>query len=174
MRGIGDDVDMNIRRIDGTEAARLAQAWLSAHYAVEAGEDVPFTVDGPLAFRVGGTAPVIERCWPAARYLFITAWNPAAVLVPPRHNQLADARLQQQLRQLRLSMHPASACDAGGGCYERGWLVPQATTAQADRLARAFGQGGVLVWDAGQAVRLRMMWPPPPKAPAHRYIDWAG
>lgn len=176
---------MNKHDVDGIEAARLAQAWASARYVVHAGvETLPLTVDGAdvslaigstlVPFAVGKTAPAVERRWPAQRYLFISAWNPAAMPVTAPQNQLADTRLQQHLRQRDLAMQAASACDGNGGHHESGWLVLQASVSQADRLARAFGQGGVLVWDAGQAVRLRMMWPKPTSAPDHVYIDGSG
>ena len=38
------------------------------------------------------------------------------------------------------------------------------TLAQADALAREFGQGGTLCWSTGEPVRLRMMWPRPAEA----------
>ena len=52
--------------------------------------------------------------------------------------------------------------------------VPLPTLAQADALAREFGQGGTLCWSTGEPVRLRMMWPRPSEAGDDPYTDWVG
>ena len=57
---------------------------------------------------------------------------------------------------------------------EHGCLVLEATLAQADALAKEFGQGGTLCWSAGEPVRLRMMWPRPPQADDDPHTDWIG
>ena len=110
----------------------------------------------------------------ADRYLFITAWNPPPGETPRADNDAAQARLEARVQALGLSLHPALGCDNRGGMVEYGCLVLDATLAQADALAREFGQGGTLCWSTGEPVRLRMMWPRPSEAGDDPYTDWVG
>ena len=140
-----------------SERARLAAAWAAAHYFVTLGRK-------EWLFCTGLTAPEIERQVMADRYLFITAWNPPPGETPRADNDAAQARLEARVQALGLSLHPALGCDNRGGMVEYGCLVLDATLAQADALAREFGQGGTLCWSTGEPVRLRMMRPRPAEA----------
>ena len=93
---------------------------------------------------------------------------------PRADNDAAQARLEARVQALGLSLHPALGCDNRGGMVEYGCLVLDATLAQADALAREFGQGGTLCWSTGEPVRLRMMWPRPSEAGDDPYTDWVG
>jgi hypothetical protein len=150
-----------------SERARLASAWAAAHYFVTLGRR-------EWLFCTGLTAPEIERQLMADRYLFITAWNPPPGETPRADNDAAQARLEARVQALGLTLHPALGCDHRGGMAEYGCLVLDATLAQADALAREFGQGGTLCWSAGQPVRLRMMWPRPANADGDPHTDWVG
>lgn len=150
-----------------SERARLASAWAAAHYFVTLGRR-------DWLFCTGLTAPEIERQLMADRYLFITAWNPPPGQTLRAHNEAAQARLEARVHALGLTLHPALGCDHRGGMAEYGCLVLDATLAQADALARAFGQGGTLCWNAGEPVRLRMMWPRPAGADDHPHTEWVG
>lgn len=149
------------------ERARLATAWAAAHYFVTLGRR-------EWLFCAGQQAPEIERQLMADRYLFITAWNPPPGESDREANDDADERLQQRLREQELAFHPALGCNSRGEMVEDGWFVLDATAEQADALAREFGQGGTLFWEAGQPVRLRMMWPRPPQADGEPHTDWVG
>jgi len=170
MPDYGDDAAMDGHdghSVADAEKRRLALAWKAAHYFVTIGH-------GEWLYTPGQTAPDIERQLAAARYLFITAWNP-----PPGErdivaNRAADEQLQLRLRQHRLVHHPSLGCDAHGGAVERGWLVLDCPLDLADALGREFGQGGTLAWQPGQPVRLRMLWPRPDGMPDEPHIDWAG
>jgi hypothetical protein len=43
-----------------------------------------------------------------------------------------------------------------------------------DLLGREFRQAGILSWNAGEPVRLRMLMPCPADAPDNEWIDWVG
>lgn len=149
------------------ERARLATAWAAAHYFVTVGRR-------EWLFCTGLPAPEIERQLMADRYLFITAWNPPPGESAREANEAADERLQRRLREHGFSCHQALGCNSHGGAVEYGWLVLDADEAEADALAREFGQGGTLFWRAGEPVRLRMMWPRPPQADGQPHTDWVG
>ncbi len=153
--------------VSDAERARLATAWAAAHYFVTVGRQ-------EWLFRTGMTAEDVERQVMASRYLFITAWNPPPGDTPRHLNDEAQERLHARLHTLGLSFHPALGCNNQGGMVEHGCLVLDATLAQADGLAREFGQGGTLFWYADAPVRLRMMWPRPPQADGDPHTDWVG
>src|SRR6476619_1184140 len=76
---------------------------------------------------VGVQATALESCVPAAGYAFITAWNPDSASASRVDNDRED-----------------------------GGLVLDLPVRDTDRLARRFSQDGVLTWQAGQPVRLRL------------------
>lgn len=136
------------------DAAELATAYAAAEYVV--------VLDGdPLPLRVGEPARDLEAYVPASRYSFITAWNPASEPRSDAANEAADALLVAQLDTLGASRHAGWAQDAAGRWREPGWLVAGLDESAVLRLAQEFGQAGVLDWEAGEPVRLRMLAPRP-------------
>ena len=71
-----------------------------------------------------------------------------------------------------LVRHPAWAQAPDGRWREPGWLVAGIADADLVRLAREFGQVGVLAWRAGEPVRLRMLMPRPLQADGAMHTDW--
>jgi len=166
----GDDGAMNGYRVPDPEKHRLARAWCGACYEVLAG-------DGVFPLRVGEPAQALERRLPAPSYLWITAWNPPLARRTEEQNRQADLRLQARLQDAGRIHVPARASDGDGGWIEPGWLVLDMAPGEADALARAFLQGGILHWRQGQPVRLRLMWPAPASDTEHSglaAVDWAG
>lgn len=156
-----------MRELRIVDAAQLASVYADALYAV--------VLDGDaLQLQVGEQAIDVEAYWPARRYAFITAWNPASIPQPEAANDVADAELVAQLDALGIARQPAHAYDPRGRWREAGWLVVNVESHRLDALAREFGQAGVLDWGYGEPVRLRMLMPRPPHAPPLPYIDWAG
>ncbi len=171
LRKTRDDAPMEppatLHSVPEAERARLATAWAAAHYFVTVGRE-------EWLFCVGMTAPDVERQLMAERYLFITAWNPPPGESPRAFNDEAHLRLQRRIEALGFDYHPSLGCNNQGGMVEHGWCVLDPTEAQADALALEFGQGGTLLWRAGEPVRLRMMWPRPPQADDEPHTDWMG
>ncbi len=167
MTKTGDDGAMNDHGVPEAEAARLAAAWAAAHYFVTIGRQ-------EWLFHVGQDAADIERQLPADRYLLITAWNPPPGEASRQANLDADERLRARLAAEGYAYHPALGCDGEGGATEHGWLVLEVPAERADALARAFGQGGILYWQRGEPVRLRMQWSRPADFQDVGHTDWAG
>ncbi|MGH8077090.1 MAG: DUF3293 domain-containing protein [Lysobacter sp.] len=154
-----------MREFQVVDAAELAAAYAAAHYCV--------LLDGEtLPLRVGHRAADLEAYWPAQRYMFITAWNPASEPHSDTANQTADALLVGRLDDAGMQRHPAWAEDPNGDWREPGWLVADPGPDDCLRLAQEFGQAGVLMWEQGQPVRLRMMTGRPPDAGASACVDW--
>lgn len=147
--------------------APLATAYAAAHYFVTIGHR-------EWLFCVGQQAEDIERQLGAEHYLFITAWNPPPAAATHAQNLAADERLQAQVRQSGFRHHSALGSNAHGGAVEHGLMVLDAPLATADAWAREFGQAGILYWQRGQSVRLRMLRPRPTDMADHPSIDWAG
>jgi spermidine/putrescine-binding protein len=154
-----------MRELTIVNAAELAMAYAQAHYAV--------VLDGDaLAMRVGERAVDVEAYWPQPRYGFITAWNPASMPHSDAANETANALLVARVDAMGLARQPAHAYDARGGWREAGWLVGNIERAMLELLGREFGQAGVLAWEAGEPVRLRMLMPRPGNAASVEHIDW--
>lgn len=154
-----------MREFQLVNAADLAAAYAEAHYCV--------LLDGEtLPLRVGHRAADLEAYWPARRYLFITAWNPASEPHSDEANQTADALLVGQLDEAGVQRHAAWAEDPLGDWREPGWLVADLDLDHCLHLAQEFGQAGVLFWETGQPVRLLMTVSRPADAPASTCIDW--
>ena len=166
----GDDGVMNGYSVPDPEKCRLARAWCAARYEVSPGE-------GRFPLRIGAPAKALEARFPARDYLWITAWNPPLARRTAEENRRADQRLRAHLRETGHVHLPAGASDDTGGWHEPGWMVLDLARDDADALARAFAQGGILHWRHGQAVRLRLMWLPPSGLallPGFAAVDWAG
>ena len=155
-----------MRELHIVNAAELAEAYSQAEYAV--------VLDGDaLSIRVGEPARDVEAYWPASRYAFITAWNPASLPHSDAANETANAALVARLDAIGASRQPAHAFDKDGLWREEGWLVGDVEDALLDLLAREFSQAGVLAWSFGEPVRLRMQMPRPGGAEERGCIDWA-
>ncbi|WP_368565743.1 DUF3293 domain-containing protein [Pseudoxanthomonas sp. UTMC 1351] len=162
-----DDEAMNDHGVPDAEKAQLAAAWAAAHYFVTIGRQ-------EWLFHVGQSATDIERQLSADQYLLVTAWNPPPGEASRQANLDADERLRACLNAEHYVYHPALGCDGKGGATEHGWLVLNIPVERADALAREFRQGGILFWQRGEPVRLRMQWPCPAGFQDGGYIDWAG
>lgn len=154
-----------MRELQVVNAAELAAAYAAADYSV--------LLDGEtLPLRVGDCAADLEAYWPARCYLFITAWNPASEPHSDTANETADALLAGRLEEAGTARHPAWAEDPSGDWREPGWLLANLEPDHCLRLAQEFGQAGVLMWERGQPVRLRMMVARPAHAAASSCVDW--
>ena len=158
-----------MRELQVVDASELATAYATARYAVRLDGDV-------LPLQVGRPAGDLEAYWPAERYTFITAWNPASEPHSDGANQTADALLVGQLDSIGARRHAAWAEGPDGEWHEPGWLLADLDSAAVDRLAREFGQAGVLAWRRGEPVRLRMLIERPRDARredrATAFTDW--
>lgn len=139
-----------MRTLQVVDASELAAAYASAHYAV--------ALDGDsLPLRVGVPASDLEAYWPAERYAFITAWNPASEPHSDTANQTADALLVAQLDAAGVQRHAAWAEGPDGEWNEPGWLLADLDGTTTELLAHEFGQAAILSWQRGEPVRLRML-----------------
>lgn len=160
-----------MRELQVVDASELASAYAVADYAVRLDGDA-------LTLRVGEPAADLEAYWPAKRYVFITAWNPASQPHSDISNQQADACLVAQIDALGAPRQAAWAQDGSGDWCEPGWLVADIELTTADTLAREFGQAAVLAWQRGEPVRLRMLLQQPGDGGARAqcgtaaYTDW--
>ena len=149
------------------DTAALADAFTRAHYLL------PELGDAGRV-HVGIQAAELEARLPAERYGFITAWNPDSQAASRIDNDLADGALSAELERLGVRHLRAHAQDDQGRHREHGWLVLDLPLAEFDRLARRFGQDGVLAWQAGQPARLRLYHAEPADAADRLWIDWVG
>ncbi|WP_372013185.1 DUF3293 domain-containing protein [Pseudoxanthomonas sp. 10H] len=151
----------------------LLRAYLAARYRVHLGHGEW------LALVVGRPAPAeLARTFPAASgspLTLVTGWNPQSRPQPAASNLAADAALRAELDALHRPVLRTTSGDVDGHWEEPGWLVAGLDTATADRLARRYGQAGLLHWRPGDPVRLRMYRTPPSGAAADadaRWVDW--
>lgn len=154
-----------MREIQIVDAGELATAYAQADYAVRLDGDT-------FRIEVGKPAGDVEAYWPAHRYAFITAWNPASHPQSDAVNQSADSSLVAQLKAIGAPHQPAWAEDSTGDWRELGWLVAGLEPHMLDALAHEFGQAGVLHWEPGHPVRLKMYLRRPSDAPPVPHIDW--
>jgi uncharacterized protein DUF3293 len=144
----------------------LADAFSRAHYMVPELGDA-------ARMHVGALASAIEARIAATDYGFITAWNPDSASAARIDNDCADGELGAEIDRLGCRRLRAHAQDDQGAHREEGWLVLDLPLQEMDRLARRFGQDGVLTWRAGQPVRLRLYHPEPADAADRLWVDWA-
>lgn len=163
----GDDADMDLPDPPSSRIAELAHAYLQADYLVAVGRR-------EWRLRIGASAAELESVLGAARYLFMTAWNPRSTDTGLAGNMEADQRLQARLQQAGFQHHSALGSDIAGEHREHGWLVLDLPEATADLLAREFAQAGVVYWRRGQPVRLRMQSTAPAQWRPHPFVDWVG
>lgn len=160
-----------MRSYQVVNACELAAAYAAAEYGV--------TLDGDaLHLRVGEPAGDLEAYWPAARYVLITAWNPASEPHSDTANAAADALLVAQIDAEGIARQPAWASAPDGGWREPGWLLADVDDHHAGHLGREFGQAAILGWVRGQPVRLRMLVERPEPCDLDTSIalhtDWPG
>ena len=149
------------------DPAALAAAFADARYRV------PELGDAGTV-HVGTEPSALEAILPAEHYAFITAWNADSETGDKPDNDRADGELAAELDRLGVRRFRAHAADAQGGHHEDGWLVLDLPVAELDRLARDFGQDGVLSWHAGEPVRLRLYHREPADAASMLWVDWTG
>lgn len=160
-----------MRELQVVDAVELATAYAAAIYAVALDGDT-------LPLRVGEPAADLEAYWPAHRYTFITAWNPASQPRCDTLNQAADLLLVAQIDATGAARQAAWAEDPAGDWREPGWLLADLDATTTDLLAREFGQAAVLAWQRGEPVRLRMLMGHPcgaggdVAADAAAFTDW--
>lgn len=132
----------------------LLAAFLGAHYRV-------FLPHGELRLAPG--RPFSAAIGDAgAPWALLTAFNPGARSQPEAANDAAQARLLARLHGARHPCWPGINSDADGGHVERSVLALGIGAAQADALARAFGQCALLAGTIGAPTRLRILresWP---------------
>jgi uncharacterized protein DUF3293 len=150
-----------------TDPAALAAAFAKARY------DVPELGDAG-SIHVGTDARSLHAALGAKRYAFITAWNPDSESRSRVDNDRCDGELTSQLDRLGVRRLRAHATDAQGGHREHGWLALDLPVEELDRLARGFGQDGVLCWTPHEAVRLRLYHREPADAASTLWTDWVG
>lgn len=139
-----------MRELRVVDASELASAYASAHYGVAMDGDT-------VRLRVGQAASDLEAYWPAERYVFLTAWNPASEPHSDTANETADALLVAQLDATGAQRLAAWSEAPDGGWHEPGWLLADLDEITTQLLAREFGQAAVLSWERGEPVRLRML-----------------
>lgn len=155
-----------MRELQLVDVMDLVAAYKDAQYAA--------IVDGDaLRLPIGRHAVDLEAYWPARRYGFITAWNPASIPQTEAANAAAHSELTARLDLLGIARLPAQAQDHEGMWAEVGWLVADMEPPELDRVGREFGQAAVLAWSAGEPVRLRMLVPRPLQARDDACVDWA-
>lgn len=148
------------------DAAALLAAYLRARYRVA------LAPGRWLELHVGRPPPEpLARWQPRAPLTLVTAWNPRSQPRTEAENARADAALRADLAAAGWPVLPAENSDREGRWREPGWLVAGPSAAQADALARRYGQAGVLHAAPGQPVRLRM-YLPRPAGPAVDAVDW--
>jgi hypothetical protein len=164
---MGNRETVSMRELRIVDAAELAITYSRAEYAL--------VMDGDaLHLHVGQPARDVEAYWPARRYGFITAWNPASVPFSDTANETANAALVARLDAMGVQRLPAHAFARDGSWREAGWLIADLDEPLLDLLGREFKQAGILSWAAGEPVRLRMLMPCPADAPDIEWIDWVG
>lgn len=125
-------------------------AFLSARYRVEA-------ADGQAFVHIGKPAEDAERLLGVpGPYALVTAFNPWGKTREASGNEAADKALAEAIDALSLLRWRALNAAPDGRWVEPGWLVAGIQTADLDALARRFGQRGVLHWERGAPVRLRL------------------
>lgn len=135
----------------------LAMAFAATDYLVRAEPE-------PITIRVGVASRALDRVLDGRCWAIITAHNPDGVRRSDRRNAEAHKRLERDLHAIAPAIVlPARNRDpAGQWPDEPGWLFTPESFAQADGLARRFGQRALVTGKPGQPAELRM------------YGDWQG
>lgn len=118
----------------------IRRAWTETDYRVR------LSAGGYVSIWCGKALPA-SLLWllsrPDAPWGYITAWNPAGVLLPPATNRVRQHRLRDELKADRYRMY----CGIGvgtGDWRERSLFVPDINHTKLDDMARQFGQLSVV------------------------------
>ena len=127
--------------------------------------------------RVGLPAPGPELAYPdTVRFALLSAWDPQSVPRPEAANRRADQALNAALLASGRTFVPAFSSAPDRSWREPGWLVMDLGMDDLDALGRRFDQLGIVAWQRGEAVRLRMFAERPDRLedPLERlaYVDW--
>ena len=128
----------------------LAEAYREASYFVD--------LDGEaIEIAVGHAAPQLEaQLGDTTAFAYITACNPGSQLQSATWNQHADGELRMAIDAHGVRRWPMTSSSPDGHWWESGWLIGDLSHSMLDDLAKRFGQTGVLLWQRGEPVRLRM------------------
>jgi len=152
--------------VSDAEAARLAVAYLDAHYRWACSGDWH-------DIRIGLPTPGLELLYPESRcFALLSAWNPWSQPRDESANRREDAVLEAELAARGLEHIPSFSSAPNRSWREPGWVVLGLAPAELDALARRFGQLGALWWQRGQGVRLRMQAARPAGFGTADAIDW--
>lgn len=128
----------------------IRRAWTDTDYRVRlpAGGFANIRCGQPLPLPIRALLARADDSWG-----FITAWNPAGVLLPLATNHIRQRRLRDELKADRFGYY------AGIGVGPSDWrepslFVPGISYANLDALARRFGQLGVVRGSAGGPAEL--------------------
>ena len=152
--------------VSDAEAARLARAYLAAHYRWACSGDWH-------DIRIGLPVPGLDLLHPeVSRFGLLSAWNPYSQARDEAANRREDAALDAELEARGLRHIPAFSSAPNRSWREPGWVIFDIGTADLDRLSRRFGQLGALWWPRDGAVRLRMQARRPPAFQHEAPVDW--
>lgn len=146
--------------------AALIHAYLAADYRWE--------LDGVWRnLHVGRPAPEVEAwCPQAQRFGLLSAWDPHSIPRPDDVNRAADDNLHRDLMLSGLPIRAAFSSAANRTWREPSWLIAGIALADLDALSWSYGQLGVLAWERGQPVRLRVDAACPAGFGEHLWVDW--
>lgn len=118
----------------------IRRAWADTDYRVRlpAGGYASIRCGQPLPPALYPLLPAADAPWG-----YITAWNPAGVLLPLASNRVRQHRLRDELKADRYVLH--CAIGVGSGDWrERSLFVPGIRPGPLDAMARRFGQLSVV------------------------------
>lgn len=129
----------------------LIAAFAAAEYRVDTGA-------ASLTVELGRPSPALDRSLDGRPWAIITAHNPDGRLQSRARNAAAHLQLGQCLNRITPAVcMPACNRDPSGKWPdEPGWLFTPDTMADADRLARRFGQRAIVAGGDGQPAELRI------------------
>lgn len=148
--------------------ATLLDAYHAAEYRWE--------LDGEWrALRIGHRAPELEAFFPQSQHFgLLSAWDPHSVPRPEAVNRRADEALHTALLASELPFRPGFCSAPNRSWREPSWVVMDMPDEDFDRLALRYGQLGTLVWNRGEAIRLRMYAQQPLMAKPREFVEWCG
>ncbi|MBS3743386.1 MAG: DUF3293 domain-containing protein [Wenzhouxiangellaceae bacterium] len=129
----------------------LIAAFAAAEYRVDTGAT-------SLTVELGSPSPALDRLLDGRPWAIITAHNPDGRLQSKARNAAAHLQLDQCLGRVKAAVClPACNRDRSGKWPdEPGWLFTPNSMADADRLARRFGQRAIVTGGDGQRAELRV------------------
>jgi hypothetical protein len=129
------------------EHRKLSAAYAAAYYRVSA--------NPPFVLRVGEPSAALDALLAlhaADTWAFVTACNPASVLLPNDVNAERMSRLREMLT--RFTTYPGESCGPAGEWAEPSVLVVGISRDEAVQMARAFGQAAILAGERGRPAGL--------------------